>query len=133
MTRHHTLVYGDERIHYQVNPDPKRTTRVAIHVEPDGSVIVDAPVNQSDDVVRKAVYKRARWIVDHVTNAKDRFRHVRPRTYVSGEQILYLGRRYMLKVVQSNDTRASARLRGNQLVVISKSTEAPQIRGIVRA
>jgi predicted metal-dependent hydrolase len=133
MTRHHTLVYGDERIQYQVNPDPKRTTRIAIHVEPDGTVVVDAPVNHPDDAVCRAVYKRARWIVDHVADAKDRFRHVRPRTYVSGEQILYLGRRYMLKVVQSNDTGASARLRGNQLVVTSKSTEAPQIRGIVRA
>lgn len=133
MTFQHVLTYGDEVIPYRVNLDPNRTTRIAIHVDPDGSVIVDAPVDRTDVLIHKAVHKRARWIVGHVAEAKDRYRHVRPKSYVSGEQILYLGRRYMLKVIQSDDATGTAKLKGNRLEVSTKSTDAPKVRAIVRA
>lgn len=133
MTFQHVLTYGDEVIPYRVNLDPNRTTRIAIHVDPDGSVIVDAPVDRPDVLIHKAVHKRARWIVGHVAEAKDRYRHVRPKPYVSGEQILYLGRRYMLKVIQSDDATGTAKLKGNRLEVSTKSTDAPKVRAIVRA
>lgn len=128
-----TIVYGDERIPYQVNVDPKRTSQIAIHVDPDGSVIVDAPPNQSDDVIQKAVQKRARWIVEHVADARDRFKHVRPKAYVSGEEVLYLGRRYMLKVVVDPKSKGKAKLIGNRLEVTSKTNDPDRIRGITRA
>ncbi|WP_299987670.1 M48 family metallopeptidase [uncultured Ruegeria sp.] len=133
MTAQNILTYGNEQIPYQVNPDPRRTTRIAIHVEPDGSVIVDAPPDQPDEMVHKAVHKRARWIADHVAEAKDRYRHVHPKSYVSGEQVLYLGRRYMLKVVQSDTTKGTARLHGNRLEVTVQSKDPRKVRGIVRA
>lgn len=133
MTGEHILAYGNERIPYQVNADPRRSTRIAIHVEADGSVIVDAPPDQPEELVQNAVQKRARWIVDHVAEARDRFRHVRPKSYVSGEQVLYLGRRYMLKVVQDDTAKATVRLRGNRLLVTTRSIDTGNVRGIVRA
>ena len=133
MTNTHILAYGEERIPYQVNTDPRRTTRIAIHVEPDGSVIVDAPPDQSKEIVQKAEHKRARWITDNVAEGRDRYRHVRPKSYVSGEQVLYLGRRYMLKVVQDDTVKGTARLRGNRLEVTAQSKDAGKVRGIVRA
>ena len=43
-TSQHQLVYGNEVIVFSVRPQPTRTVqRVAIHVEPDGRVLVDAP------------------------------------------------------------------------------------------
>lgn len=133
MSPKHILAYGDERIPYEVKFDPSRKTRIAIHVDPDGSVIVDAPCDQPDEMIQKAVHKRSRWIMDHVAEARDRFSHVRPKAYVSGEEVLYLGRRYMLKVVQDDAATGTARLRGNRLEVSTKSTDAGKVRGIVRA
>lgn len=133
MTSQHILVYGDERILYQINPDSKRTARIGIHVEPDGSVVVDAPPGQPNEMVHRGVQKRARWISDHVADARERYRHVQPKSYISGEQVLYLGRRYVLKVVQSDDARGMARLRGNKLEVSTRSDDVVKIRGIVRA
>jgi hypothetical protein len=49
MTKQFTLVYGDARIPYRVVDDPTRASRVAIHVDPDGSVTVDAPVGFPDE------------------------------------------------------------------------------------
>jgi predicted metal-dependent hydrolase len=133
MTKHFTLVYGDARIPYRVVKVPTRASRVAIHVDPDGSVTVDAPVGFPDEAVQKAVQKRARWITTHVTEANHRHAQVRPREYISGEQVLYLGRRYMLKVVPTDQPTKLVRLRGNKLEVQTKSGNFDEIRGRVRA
>ncbi|MFV1602337.1 MULTISPECIES: M48 family metallopeptidase [unclassified Phaeobacter] len=132
MSKNFTLVYGEERIPYAVNPDPKRTTRIAIHVDPDGSVVVDAPPEFEDSRVQSAVQKRARWVIDNVVEARHRFDHVRPKEYVSGEQVLYLGRRYVLKVIQETVDKPSVRLKGNRLVVTTRSGDPEDVRGRMR-
>ncbi|AUR00786.1 M48 family metallopeptidase [Phaeobacter inhibens] len=127
------IIYGDQRIPYVVNVDDKRTTRVAIHVEPDGKVIVDAPPGFAAEAIQAAVQKRARWVVSHVEDAKARFAHVRPREYVSGEQVIYLGRRYVLKVLPTLEKPRAVRLRGNRLEVETRSSTAEDVRSKVRA
>ena len=127
------LAYGDQRIPYQVAFDDNRSTRVAIHVNPDGSVSVDAAYGFDDATIRNAVQKRARWVANHVNDANQRYAHVRPKEYVSGEQVLYLGRRYMLKVIPVTDKPKAVRLKGNRLEVESKSAEAGDIKARVRA
>ena len=41
----------------------------------------------------------ARWISQHLDAVRIRLAHVLPREYVSGESLMYLGRRYRLKVL----------------------------------
>lgn len=127
-----TLVYGDERIPYEVTLDPSRTTKVAIHVNPDGSVSVDAPPDQPEQAIKHAVQKRARWITNHVTEARQRYAHVRPREYVSGEQVLYLGRRYMLKVLEVKTQPGPVRLKGGRLEVETRTGDPQDVNGRVR-
>jgi len=132
MTKSFVLIYGDAQLPYRVQEDPARSTRIAIHVEPDGTVIVDAPPGYTDETVQRAVQKRARWITTNVTGAVQRFAQVRPREYVSGEQLLYLGRRYLLKVVIAAKPSKSAKLRGNRLEVESRTGDPDDIKGRVR-
>lgn len=127
------LAYGEDRIPYQVTYDDSRKTRVAIHVNPDGSVAVDAPHAFSEESIKKAVQKRARWVVGHVSEAKKRHAQVRPREYVSGEQVLYLGRRYMLKVIPVERKPTPARLRGNRLEVETANGKEDDVKGRLRA
>ncbi len=129
----HKIIYGDQVIPYTIKPDPKRHVRIAIHVEPDGSVVVDAPPDFELSAIHTAVQKRARWVAGHVGEALTRFAHVRPREYVSGEQIMYLGRRYVLKVIPTDQKQKSARLQGSRLEVETKSGDAEDIKGRVRA
>lgn len=124
------ITYGGERLPYRLNIDPSRQSRVAIHVEPDGEVVVDAPEDASDQDIQKAVHKRARWVFTQVAQAQKRFRHVRPKEYVSGEEVLYLGRRYMLKVIVDGSDQ-SVKLKGNLLLVHARSPERDTIRGKV--
>ena len=100
------LVYGGERIPYEVEIDPNRSGKIRINVFPDGSVNVDAPADACTKAIQSAVKKRARWITKNIRQAQKRFEHVLPREYVSGETVFYLGRRYMLKIVPRDHPRA---------------------------
>jgi predicted metal-dependent hydrolase len=93
------LRYGDDFISYRVRRQPGRhARRVAIHVEFDGRVFVDASPEAAEADIRRAVTARARWIWTHVGEARRRLAQVLPREYVSGESLLYLGRRYRLRI-----------------------------------
>lgn len=133
MSKSYVLIYGDVRLPYTVKEITARTNRIAIHVDPDGTVVVDAPPGFTDQAIQQAVQKRARWITGHVTDATHRLAQVRPREYVSGEQVFYLGRRYMLKVVITPQPMKMPKLRGNRLSVESCTGNPDEIRGRVRA
>lgn len=127
------LRYGDEIIPYSVRINPKRQHRVKIDVRHDGSVEVEAPEGTAPDAIAKAVQKRARWVHDHVASAKGRFAHVLPREYVSGEQVIYLGRRYSLKVRHVSHRERSVKLKGALLEVAHDRTDRDAVRARVRA
>jgi predicted metal-dependent hydrolase len=130
----HRVAYGDEQIAFTLRRQTTRVvSRVAIHVEPDGRVEVDAsPATPLADVLA-AVRKRSRWISQHVAAAKARMAHVLPREYVSGESIHYLGKRYRLKVVVEPACPAEAKLRGAFVVVNVPRHDVDQIRACIDA
>lgn len=121
----HRIAYGDEVIAFSLRRQPSRiVTRVAIHVEPDARVLVDAPDIAPLADVLVAVKKRARWISRYVDAARARLAHVLPREYVSGESLHYLGRRYRLKVVIDAGAKAEARMRG-AFITVTTPEQAP--------
>lgn len=113
-----SIAYGDQRIPYVVRVQPERKAhRVAIHVEPDGRVIVDAPPDATQAQIKTAVAARVRWIHKRVSEARQRLTHVLPREYVSGESLLYLGRRYRLRVTIADIDIVSVRQKGSFIEV----------------
>lgn len=130
----HSIQYGDEAICFSLRRQPLRAVqRVAIHVEPDGRVLVDAPQAASLGTVLAAVKKRSRWISQHVGAARERLSHVLPREYVSGESLLYLGRRYRLKVEIKAEASPDARMRGGFVVVTVPERSSAMIRSALDA
>ena len=130
---HQSIVYGDDKIDFQVCYLPERTKKkVAIHVHPDGSVQVDAPQEAENGEVREAVRKRARWVLKHVSEAKRQREHVIPRQYVSGESYFYLGRRHVLQVSIEPDSRGSVKLVRGRLVVSTHKESAGTIKDLLR-
>ena len=132
-SRHH-FAYGDEVINFDLRRQTSRiVSRVAIHVEPDGRVLVDAPESAAVADVVRAVKQRARWISQHVEAAKQRLAHVLPREYVSGESLHYLGRRYRLKVIVDAGARVEARMRGAYITVTVPERNSAAIRAALDA
>ena len=68
---------------------------------PTGRVRIAAPLRMDLDAVRVFAISKLGWIRKH----QDRFRNQSreaPREYITGESHYYLGRRYLLKVIEHN-------------------------------
>lgn len=130
----HRFAYGDEVIGFTLRRQPSRVVpRIAIHVEPDGRVQVDAPSAAPFAEVLAAVKKRSRWISQHVSAVKARLAHVLPREYVSGESLHYLGRRYRLKVIVDPAASAKTHMRGAFITVTVPKHDTITIRSALDA
>lgn len=127
-----TISYGEERIRYQVCHVLDREGKVAIHVHPDGSVQVDAPMGAELTEIKSAVQKRARWVIGHIVKAREMREYVLPREYVSGESHYYQGRRYQLKVVSTEETGGSVKLHRGQIMVEANDVSPTRVRKMLR-
>lgn len=120
----YSFVYGDEAIGYEVvrKPHPEgKKRRITIKVHPNCDTIVTAPEEAQLRDIHEAVMKRAKWIVDGLKEFRTHHEYVQPKHYVSGEMQFYLGRRYVLKVVEDNDAIASVKMtRGKLLVTLAR-------------
>jgi predicted metal-dependent hydrolase len=111
---------------------PGQERKVSIHVHPDGSVQVDAPENENLDNIKKAVLKRARWIINHVNQANSQMESVLPREYISGETHMYLGRRYMLKVVAvESKNQTDVKLLRGQLRIYTTDKSRSNVKALL--
>ena len=127
------FAYGDEIIHYDVirkaaessaddavisGKKPSKVSRkVIIKVHPDQRVVATAPYDATSEAIQNAMLKRARWIWQRITEFASQHDYVLPRKYVSGETQFYLGRRYVLKVLNQPDEITTVKLHRGKLEV----------------
>lgn len=129
LVKEYSVQYGSERIYFALRFQPTRLpNKVAIHVEPDGRVLVDAPEGTSIESAKMAVKQRARWISKQLAPIHTRRAHVLPREYVSGEAVHYLGRRYRLKVIRADEDNPSVRLKGGYVEISLRSPTAEAVK-----
>ena len=77
---------------------------IALIVERDGSLVVRAPLQASDETIRRLVESKADWI--RLTQEKARKLGPAPvrKKFVAGEEFWYLGQRYPLEFVKGRQT-----------------------------
>ncbi len=124
---HGVFTYGNDTIHYNVirktkpAENAKKTARkVIIKVHPDQRVVATVPHDASNDAIQDAMHKRARWIwqsIDEFAKQKDT---VLPKRYVSGETQFYLGKRYVLKIINDAEQGSNVKLSRGKLNVTIK-------------
>ena len=125
----HSVAYGEERIGFALRLQPRLKGRVAIHVTPDGLVMVDAPPGCALQDVKAAVRQRAAWVWRQLQAQRARQRHVLPREYLSGETHFYLGRRHALKLAMATkQADVGARLWRGRLEVRTMQPGAHAVR-----
>jgi predicted metal-dependent hydrolase len=119
--------YGEQRLEFRWRLREVVGNKARIHVYPNGQVEVETPSEATLAEAKKALLKRARWVTRHLKEIEERRAAVLKRQYVSGETVFYLGRRYTLKVVPSNEELHVKMLRG-QLRVTTSDTKPPAIK-----
>ena len=93
-----------EQIAFDYHLTLERRKTITIHVHPDQSVKVKAPLHAKENKIDSFLQRKVRWVLKH----QRYFAKFKPRIakeYVSGETFRYLGRNYKLLVrsVQNNE------------------------------
>jgi len=87
--------WGRTKIRFSYEFKERKT--LAIHVHPDLSVSVDAPIGTDIDKIREKVKKRGSWIRKSWREFELYLPKQPARQYTNGESHRYLGRQYRLK------------------------------------
>lgn len=131
----YSFVYGDEAVSYEVirNQITDRSDlqtkkrKISIKVHPNCEVIISAPNDALREDIHQAVMKRAKWIVDALEEFRVHLEYVQEKNYVSGEMQFYLGRRYVLKVVEDIEAISSVKMiRGKLRVTLKRFNDDKQ-------
>lgn len=98
--------FGSTRIDYSVIRSKRRKKTIQITLDANEGVVVSAPLRAAPQVVEDVVRRRAGWIVRKSTES---VLHARPKHFVSGESLSYLGRQVRLFVEHDSVARVDVR------------------------
>ena len=123
--------YADEQISFERLSRSSLATKILIKVLPDCRVQISAPEAASDEAVIAAAKQRARWIYQQLREFRSRQEHVRPRQYISGESHYYLGKQYVLKVIENPAEKPSVKLLRGKIEVSVREKSAEKISALL--
>lgn len=126
------FVFGAVSVPYTIIRSSRRRRTVALSLERDGLTIM-APAGAGREAIERIAKRRSAWIVRKLADLKEVRQHP-VREFINGESIQYLGRHYRLRVIESSDHRASARLKGAWLeVAVSPAADQQVLSNTVNA
>tara|TARA_R110002050_G_scaffold14376_11_gene45434 strand:+ start:1102 stop:1800 length:699 start_codon:yes stop_codon:yes gene_type:complete len=123
----HQVKYGTKTIDFNISRTNRKT--LAIEVHPDSTVQLVAPENALISDIKEKVITRGRWILKQQYYFEQFLPHTPIREYISGETHYYLGKRYILKVI--NDNYKSVKLKGGQLHITSPDTSNDKVKALM--
>ncbi|MDH7511994.1 MAG: SprT family zinc-dependent metalloprotease [Clostridiales bacterium] len=119
------ITFGGRRIEYRIKRG-RRKKSVAITIANTSQVVVSAPRVLSNEEIRELVQKKAGWIQKKQAYFRE-LRKLHPeKEYVSGEQVLFLGRKYRLKVIEKEDGPISELMLMGRRITISINKDMPE-------
>lgn len=116
----HYIQYGTKEIWFSIASRNRKSIGVEVH--PDTTVQIKAPLDCSIEAIRKIVLKRSKWIITQQKFFGQFLPETPRREYVAGETHSYLGRKYVLKIIISEEEKV--KLKGGYLeVYVTTNTE----------
>lgn len=128
-----SIAYGDEVIRFTREDRTSGINRVLIQVHPDCSVIVQAPNSASQQDAIVAVKKRVRWIYSQLKTYRSQLEHSTTRKFVSGESHYYLGKQYVLKVIEISDQSPYVKLLRGKIEVGLSQKKGDNVKALLDA
>lgn len=81
---------------------------------PTGRIRLAAPIKTDSEVMRLFAISKIGWIKKHIKNFKEQPREA-PKEYVSGESHYFLGKRYLLQVIQHTGSN-TVKVKGHKTI-----------------
>lgn len=100
----HYINYNGKKIYYTLARTKRKT--IGIIIDRNGEVKIHAPYRASNSQICEVVRKKADWIERKVIEIKARNSKLICRQFVGGEKILYLGKEYILQIVEKDSGRS---------------------------
>lgn len=123
----HHIQYGTTEIRFSIANRKRKS--IAVEVHPDTTVQIKAPLDCSIDAIRKVVLKRSKWIIKQQKFFEQFLPETPKREYVAGETHNYLGRKYLLKIIISEEEKV--KLKGGYLEVYVKKNKEDIIKQVL--
>ena len=78
-----------------------RTNRksVGLHVDPKKGVIIRVPEKLDKESIKEIIRNKSSWLLEKLDRVNEIKPEPTPKEFMSGEKLLYLGKRYRLKVM----------------------------------
>lgn len=93
---------------------------ISIYVEPDGKIVVRAPIKTEITKIRNIVETKKNWIYESMSEFKILNKTKAQRIFVDGEGFLYLGKSYRLKII--NESKKPLTFKGGYFILKEKYT-----------
>jgi len=77
-----------------------RRRSISLEITPEASLIVRAPLRVSDSYIQKLIQEKMPWIQKKIAAVKNR-PQPKEKQFIDGEEFLYLGEKYQLKVTKA--------------------------------
>lgn len=116
------ILYGTTVIPYSVTFSDRKS--LGITVTPDGSVLLKAPIETTRKKIEEVLLKRAGWIVKQQIYFRSFGERTPQKQYISGESHYYLGKQYMLRVIEGKPNSAKYKGRYFEVVCTPKAKAA---------
>ncbi|TDE05333.1 M48 family metallopeptidase [Flavobacterium hiemivividum] len=123
----HHIQYGTKQITFSIANRKRKS--IAVEVHPDTSVQIKAPLDCQLEDIKRVVTKRSKWIITQQKFFEQFLPETPKREYVAGETHSYLGRKYILKIIISDENKV--KLQGGFLVVYSQKNEEEHIKHLL--
>jgi predicted metal-dependent hydrolase len=85
------------QLEYEIKYSKRKTLNIT--VERDRKIIVRAPLNLSIEKIEEIVQSKRQWLKEKINHTQKYPVDLKPKEFISGETLLYLGRNYQLLVV----------------------------------
>lgn len=115
-----TFQFGSAIIDYELLFSDRKT--LGITVTPEMAVIVSAPIGTEIHKIESKLNKRAPWILKSISYFLSFHPKTPKRKYISGETHLYLGRQYLLRIL--NGEEESVKLKGRHIIITGNNNNA---------
>ena len=125
------IIFGTRRIKYIIKRGNRKKT-LAINVTPASQVIVFAPGHLSREEIKIFVKKKAQWILAKQEHFRTLAMLFPEKEFASGEQVLLLGRKYRLKIVEEENS-SGLRLSGRRIIVsVDRNLDSNKRKEIIK-
>jgi len=76
---------------------------IAIQITNNGTIIIKAPNQATDETISKVILKNQSWIEEKIKKVQSRDPKFKEKEFVNGEGFLYLGKHYRLNIIKNQE------------------------------